>query len=272
MSWGAGLVAGASAGPPLVVLTMNSPSNCDVGLCNPRLWLTRRSHADKNAAQGRLSRGCGICAEARGRALLPLARREIDGGAVAGIATAHPAAEGPAAPAAHRPDQQHSADQVGEEPRQEQQQPRQHGEESAGVGLDAGDIGVGDGDAEAGNAAAPGPAQHQKAGQRGRQHEEERRRPVPTIAATRIKAPISASGSNRMAMMIHFTMAAFLAAVPAAGEVGAGAGIVYGRFEATRRPCRPKRLFMAAVAFLHYSVGTGIAPEQFWRAADWPRG
>ena len=50
--------------------------------------------------------------------------------------------------------------------------------------------------------------------------------------------------------------------VPAAGEVGAAAGIVYGRFEATRRPCRPKRLFIAAVAFLHYSVGTGMAGRE----------
>src|SRR4029078_570091 len=31
MSWGAGLAAGASAGPPVVVLTINSPSDCDVG-------------------------------------------------------------------------------------------------------------------------------------------------------------------------------------------------------------------------------------------------
>ena len=35
MSWGAGLAAVASAGPPLVVLTMNSPdlANCDVFIC-----------------------------------------------------------------------------------------------------------------------------------------------------------------------------------------------------------------------------------------------
>ena len=81
------------------------------------------------------------------------------------------------------------------------------------------------------------------------------RRANPIRAATRRKIAISASGSNRMAMIIHFTMAGF----PVAGEVGAGAGIVYGRSRQLCRPCRPTRLFMAAVAFLHYSVGTGTA-------------
>ena len=90
------------------------------------------------------------------------------------MATAHPPAEYLAAPELHRSDQQHSAGQIGEEPRQEQQQPRQNGEESARVSLKAGNIAVRDGDAEAGNAPAPGLAQHQEAGECGRQHEKER--------------------------------------------------------------------------------------------------
>ena len=36
MSWGAELEAVASTGPPLVVLTMYSPSNCDDDLRKPR--------------------------------------------------------------------------------------------------------------------------------------------------------------------------------------------------------------------------------------------
>src|SRR4029079_14615042 len=135
------VLGAAAAGPPLVVLTMNSPSNCDAFLRYARVWLTRHFVADKNrslsmilsdlpspAEAGFAKAGnpsptfrdhaldaiAGIARKLAIGHLLPLARREIDGGAVARIAAADPDTEGLAAPAAHRANKQHSAGQNGE--------------------------------------------------------------------------------------------------------------------------------------------------------------
>jgi len=73
-----------------------------------------------------------------------------------------------------------------------------------------------------------------------------------------------------MAVMIHLAIALpwaafllFLSPQFCTGELR-GAGMSMVRFEATLPACRPTRLFMAAVAFLHYSVGTAR------RVADCP--
>jgi hypothetical protein len=50
----------------------------------------------------------------------------------------------------------------------------------------------------------------------------------PIAAAMRTNRAISATAGNRTPTKMHFTIAVF----PASSEVGAGAGIVYGRAEA----------------------------------------
>ena len=60
-------------------------------------------------------------------------------------------------------------------------------------------------------------------------------------------------------MMIHFTMTAFLLRFgqPAATRLARRPGSSMVDSRQLCRPCRPTRLWMAAVACLHYSVGTG---------------
>ena len=124
----------------------------------------------------------------------------------------------------------------------------------AGIGLDPGDVGVGDRDAK--RAIRPRPAWRSTsdAGERGRQHQGERPRPARSG-----RPPARNIGDfgdrkqqdgddNPFHHMPDFRPRARLAR-------GRGSSMVGPR--QLCRPCRPARLWMAAVACLHYSVGTG---------------
>ena len=162
--------------------------------------------------------------------LLPFARREIDGRAVAGIATAHPRRK-------ILPHQRRTGPISSAAPSRSVRKPGRNSNSPASTvrnppvlaWMPAMSVSA---TATRKRAIPPRPARRSTriAGQRGRQHQQQAPSPARRCAATRIKATISASGSNRMAVMIHFTMAGVSVL---AGEVGAGAGIVYGRSEAT---------------------------------------
>ena len=85
--------------------------------------------------------------------------------------------------------------------------------------------------------------------------------PSPRIAATRIKAAISASGSNRMAMMIHFTMSAFLARFRPRARLARrrGSSMVDLR-QLAGRVDRSASLWLQSRSYI-------IALERAWRAA-----
>ena len=156
-----------------------------------------------------------------------------------------------------RPDQQRRADQVGQEARQEQQEAGQHGEEARGVGLDPGDVGFAR-PRRRNRASRPRPAWRSTTNPASVVASISRKRPAAARsgAATSTNTAISATGSSRMAMMIHFTM------MPVSGRGrgwrGGGdrlwsiRGTICGR-------CRPTRLWMP-VACLHYSVGRACRP------------